>query len=113
MGEPARSLLLLAGRLDAQGEIDSMRAFLDRLARLGVAANLLYVSAGEGTSADERFIECPRLSHRWQLALAVRRLRLGRSLAPARVAPYPPLHDEQRGAGDRRALGSSLHSDGR
>lgn len=77
MGEPARTLLLLAGRLDAQGEFDSMRAFLDRLRGVGVAANLLYVSAGEGTSADERFIECPRLSHRWQLALAVRRLRLG------------------------------------
>ncbi|WP_406700359.1 glycosyltransferase family 4 protein [Singulisphaera sp. Ch08] len=77
MGEPARSLLLLAGRLDAQGDIDSMRSFLDRLTRFGVSANLLYVSAGEGTSADERFIECPRLGHRWQLALAVRRLRLG------------------------------------
>lgn len=77
MGEPTRTLLLLAGRLDAQGEFDAMRAFLDRLRNFGVAANLLYVSAGEGTSADERFIESPRLNHRWQLALAVRRLRLG------------------------------------
>lgn len=76
MGELARTLLLLAGRLDAQGEIERMRSFLDRLRRLGVSAKLLCLSAGEGTASDDRFIECPRLGHAWQRWYAVRRLRL-------------------------------------
>jgi glycosyltransferase involved in cell wall biosynthesis len=97
MGEPARTLLLLAGRLDAQGEIDTMRSFLDRLRRRGVSARLLCVSAGEGTTGDDRFVECPQLGQRWQLGLAVRRLRLND--APRRPELLHVLHSSMGGAG--------------
>jgi len=76
MGESERRLLLLAGRLDAQSKIDSMRSLLDRLSLQGITATLLCVSTGEGTTTDDRFVECPRLDHRWQRGWAVRRLRL-------------------------------------
>jgi glycosyltransferase involved in cell wall biosynthesis len=80
MAEPSRSLLLLAGRLDTPGELGEILALLDRLGRAGVAGSLLCVSGGDGAAGDERVVECPGLGHRWQQALAVRRLHLGEGL---------------------------------
>lgn len=80
MAEPARSVLLLTGRMDAPGETGPLLDLLDRLSRLGVAGNVLCVSAGEGAGTDERIIECPGLGNRWQQALAVRRLRMGEAV---------------------------------
>lgn len=80
MAEPAWSLLLLTGRMDAHGELGAILEFVDRLGRFGISATVLSVSRGEGVPTDPRVVECPGLGNRWQQAIAVRRLRLGEAL---------------------------------
>ena len=76
MSKSARTLLLLAERLESQDALDSVRNLLDRLQQLGLNANLLCISVPDTGVEDDRIIECPRLGHRWQTGLAVRSLRL-------------------------------------
>jgi glycosyltransferase involved in cell wall biosynthesis len=74
MADPARNVLLLARHLDAHEGGRSIRSLLDRLGRLGVAAQVLGVTAQPGTPRDLRFFEHPGLGRRWLRALVARRL---------------------------------------
>jgi len=80
MTEPARSILLVAGRLGVHDEGWSIRPFLDRLEAQGVAAQVLCVAATGEAAADYRVIVCPGLGRRWRMPLAVRGLRFGERL---------------------------------
>ena len=77
MTERARSILLLAGRLGIHDEGWSIRRFLDRLERLGVAARVLCVAAAGDAAKDLRVVVCPGLGRRWRLPLSVRGLKFG------------------------------------
>ncbi len=74
MADPARTVLLLAGRLPALSDGCPVRALADRLERRGIPAQVLCASGGEGAGRDPRVVECPGLGHRWGRRLAVRRL---------------------------------------
>lgn len=82
MGDWVQNVLLLANRLGSHDHGWPVVSFLDRLAQRGVSAQVLCHSAigDEGTGPAGRIIECPGLFHRWQQALAIRRLRLGERL---------------------------------
>lgn len=80
MTGPARSILLLAGRLGVHDEGWSIRPFLDRLARHGISAQVLCVEAAGDAAADVRVVGAPGLGGRWRLPLAVRGLRFGERL---------------------------------
>ncbi len=80
MTEPARSILLVAGRLGVRDEGWSVRQFLDRLERHGIRAQVLCTEAAGEAAADYRVVGCPGLGHRWRVALAIRGLRFGERL---------------------------------
>src|SRR4051794_16525130 len=80
MPVPARSILLVAGRLGVHDEGWSIRPFLDRLESQGLAAQVLCVSAAGEGAGDFRVVACPGLGRRWRLPLAVRGLRFGERL---------------------------------
>jgi glycosyltransferase involved in cell wall biosynthesis len=80
MVEPIRSVLLLAARLGEHNDGWPIGAFLERLAKLGIAAQVLCITRAAGTRADYRVIEAPGLGHRWLRPLAIRRLRFGEGL---------------------------------
>src|SRR5436305_3292433 len=77
MDDPARRVLLLAARLGSDDDGWPIRSFLGRLERLGVAARVLCIARADGAGPDDRVVEVPALGHRWQRALAIRRLELG------------------------------------
>jgi len=124
MADSTRHVLLLAGRLGTHYTDGPLRTILDRLDRFGIAAQVLCISNDDPGNAHERIIECPGLGMRWQLALAIRRLRLGESIrrpdllhvihsaaAPAGLAiaehwqlPYLQTVDEFLGPHDRLRL---------
>jgi glycosyltransferase involved in cell wall biosynthesis len=123
MAERVQNVLLLASRLGSHDHGWPVLSFLDRLARRGVSAQVLcHSSAGDAVAGSgDRIIECPGLFHRWQQALAIRRLRLGEGvrrpdlvhalqagLAPAALAlaerwgvPYVLTVDEYPRPGSR------------
>lgn len=80
MAGPARPILLLADRLGVHDEGWSIRPFLDRLARHGLAAQVLCVEAAGDAASDVRVVGSPGLGGRWRLPLAVRGLRFGERL---------------------------------
>jgi glycosyltransferase involved in cell wall biosynthesis len=80
MAEPIRSVLLLAARLGDHDDGWSIGAFLERLAKLGIMAQVLCVARAAGMRPDYRLIEAPGLGHRWMQSLAIRRLRFGEGL---------------------------------
>src|SRR4051812_42365027 len=80
MAEPIRNVLLLAARLGEHDDGWPIGPFLERLAKLGIAAQVLCVARAAGTRADYRVVESPGLGHRWLQPLAVRRLRFGDGL---------------------------------
>ena len=80
MAEPARSILLVAGRLGIHDEGWSIRPFLDRLERLGLVAQVLCISAAGEAASDYRVVDCPGLGRRWGAPLSVRGLRFGERL---------------------------------
>lgn len=80
MAKPARSILLLAGRLGVHDEGWSIRPFLDRLEALGLSAQVLCIEAVGDAGADFRVVGVPGLGSRWRLPLAVRSLRFGERL---------------------------------
>jgi glycosyltransferase involved in cell wall biosynthesis len=80
MTEPARPILLVAGRLGVHDEGWSIRPFLDRLGREGVAAQVVCTGAAGEAAADFRVVGCPGLGQRWRLPLAARGLRFGERL---------------------------------
>ena len=79
MSDEVQNVLLLANRLGTHDHGWPVVSFLDRLAQRGVSAQVLCHSGmgNEGAGPADRIIECPGLFHRWQQALAIRRLRLG------------------------------------
>lgn len=95
MTQPARSVLLVAGRLGVHDEGWSVRPFLDRLARRGLAVQVLCVEAAGEAAADPRVVACPALGRRWRLPLTVRGLRPG-----GRVERPDLLHVLQSRVGD-------------
>ncbi|WP_422930979.1 glycosyltransferase family 4 protein [Singulisphaera sp. PoT] len=124
MAEPTRHILLLAGRLGTHYADGPLDAILDRLEHAGMSVQVLCTSnEGDGDEGD-RIIECPGLGVRWQMALAIRRLRLDESIhrpdllhvihteaAPAGLAiaehwrlPYLQTVDEFLGPHDRLRL---------
>ncbi|MCA1686472.1 MAG: glycosyltransferase family 4 protein [Planctomycetia bacterium] len=80
MTEPVGSILLVAGRLGVHDEGWSIRPFLDRLERQGVAAQVLCVASSGDAADDYRVVGCPGLGGRWRHPLAVRGLRFGERL---------------------------------
>jgi glycosyltransferase involved in cell wall biosynthesis len=114
MADPARTVLLLAGRLPARADGCSVRALADRLERRGIPAEVLCASGGEAAGREPRVVESPGLGHRWGRVLAVRRLPfdeglrrpdllhvLGAAMAPVGLAiaehwrlPYVQTIDE-------------------
>ncbi|HMB04434.1 MAG TPA: glycosyltransferase family 4 protein [Isosphaeraceae bacterium] len=80
MAEPTRNVLLLAGHLGEHDDGWPIGALLERLARRGIAAQVLCVARAAGARADYRVVEDPGLGHRWWRPLAVRRLRFGEGL---------------------------------
>lgn len=123
MADEVHNVLLLASRLGSHDHGWPVVSFLDRLGQRGVSAQVICHSAGADAEAGpaDRIIECPGLFHRWQQALAIRRLRLGEglvrpdlvhalqaSLAPAALAlaerwgvPYVLTVDDYPGPGSR------------
>ncbi len=80
MPVPARSILLLAGRLGVHDEGWSIRPFLDRLEAQGLVPQVLCVSASGEAAADYRVVVCPGLGRRWRAPLSIRGLRFGERL---------------------------------
>jgi glycosyltransferase involved in cell wall biosynthesis len=80
MAEPMRNVLLLVGHLGEHDDGWPIGAFLERLAKLGISAQVLCVARAAGARADYRVVEAPGLGHRWLRPLAVRRLRFGEGL---------------------------------
>jgi glycosyltransferase involved in cell wall biosynthesis len=80
MAENPRHVLLLTGRVGTHQDVGPIRAFLDRLRREGVEAQVVCVSAEEGGVPDERLFVAPGLGRSWQKSLAVRRLGIGATI---------------------------------
>lgn len=80
MADQGRNVLLLAGRLGTHDHGWMIAPFLDRLAKLGVSAQVLCLSGDPSAGTDYRVVECPALGRWWQHAFAVRRLRPGDGL---------------------------------
>ncbi len=80
MGDVARRLLLLAGRL-ASSEVERLRALAGRLERQGFLTEILCVSAADGHATGRGVIEKAGLGSRWQRFWTVRSLTSGGDLA--------------------------------
>jgi glycosyltransferase involved in cell wall biosynthesis len=74
MNNPARMVLLLAGRLGEPEQSGSISALLERLARRSISAQVLCAGREAASPADGRIFEMPRLGGRWRRAFAARRL---------------------------------------
>lgn len=76
MNDPTRTVLLLAGRLGDDDDDAPIAPLIERLARQGIAAQVLCIARGPApASAGGRIVELPGLGNRWQRAFAARRLR--------------------------------------
>src|SRR4051794_647712 len=80
MDDPTRTVLLLAGRLGEQEDAAPIAPLLERLARRGIAAQVLCIARGPVAAGIGRIVEMPGLVSRWQHAFAARRLRFDEAL---------------------------------
>lgn len=80
MAGTGRTILLVADRLGVHDDGWSVSAFLDRLERRGLTAQVMCVESAGEAATDFRVVECPGVGRRWGKSLAVRGLRLGERL---------------------------------
>jgi glycosyltransferase involved in cell wall biosynthesis len=74
MEDATCTVLLLASRLGEPDDAGPISSLLERLARLGITAQVLCGTRGD-TPASSRIVERPALGNRWQRPFAARRFR--------------------------------------
>jgi glycosyltransferase involved in cell wall biosynthesis len=75
LSEPIRHVVLVADRIRSSDQAGTVRAYVERMGRRGLAARILCCSWGDFPRRGLDVEECQGLADRWRLAWSIRSLR--------------------------------------